>query len=189
MAGGNGVGPPGPQGPPIRILRVGQPIQPPALDELYDRYAAAMYAYACLLARSSAEAEDVLQNTFVRLVRHRDRLGRAENLRAYLFGMLRNEALRNRSRWHRWWHGDLAAGRVRFVEADAGAPPDRGQAEAVERAMALLPPAQREVVYLKVWQEMTFAEIADLLGLSPNTAASMYRYGLAKLKEMLNHEP
>ena len=61
----------------------------------------------------------------------------------------------------------------------------RGDAQAIERAMAWLPAAQREVVYLKVWQDMTFAEIAELLGLSPNTAASMYRYGLAKLKRRL----
>jgi RNA polymerase sigma-70 factor, ECF subfamily len=43
-------------------------------------------------------------------------------------------------------------------------------------------------VYLKVWQEMTFAEVAGLLAISPNTAASAYRYGLAKLKGWLDHE-
>jgi RNA polymerase sigma-70 factor, ECF subfamily len=166
--------------------RVGQPIQPPALDELYDRYSGPLYAYACLLARSPAEAEDVLQNTFMRLARHRQRLAGVENMRGYLFQVLRNEAFRNRSRWQRWWQGDLAAGMVRFAEADPGGVQGGGDAEAIQQALGRLPPAQREVVYLKVWQEMTFAEIGDLLGLSPNTAYSKYRYGLAKLKGLLN---
>jgi RNA polymerase sigma-70 factor (ECF subfamily) len=178
---------------------MGQPIKPPTLDDLYDQHGRSLYAYACVLARSPAEAEDIVQNTFVRLARHRDRLAAARNLRGYLFSMLRNEAVRHRSRWHRWWYGDLAAGIVRFSEESADGPaggdlPALGggvpgdEAAAIQRAMGRLPPAQREVVYLKVWQEMTFAEIGELLGLSPNTAASQYRYGLAKLKGWLEHE-
>jgi RNA polymerase sigma-70 factor, ECF subfamily len=167
---------------------VGPAIKTQVLDELYDLYARSLYAYACVLARSRTEAEDVLQEVFVRLARRPARLTGIENPRGYLFGMVRNEALRQRSRWHRWWHGDLAAGQVRFVEAAPGGGQTGPEAEAVERAMGLLPPLQREVVYLKVWQEMTFAEIGDLLALSPNTVASAYRYGLAKLKGMLDHE-
>ena len=45
-----------------------------------------------------------------------------------------------------------------------------------------LPPEQKAVVVLKVWEEMTFAEIAAVLDISANTAASRYRYGLDKLR-------
>jgi DNA-directed RNA polymerase specialized sigma24 family protein len=50
---------------------------------------------------------------------------------------------------------------------------------------------QREVIVLKIWHEHTFEEIGDLLGISPNTAAGRYRYGLQKLKSCLKgaHEP
>jgi RNA polymerase sigma-70 factor, ECF subfamily len=168
---------------------VGPAIKTLALDELYDLYARSLYAYACVLARSRSEAEDILQEVFVRLARRPDRLAGIENPRGYLLGMVRNEALRQRSRWHRWWHGDLAAGQVRFAEAAPGGGSPGSEAEgAVERAMGRLPPLQREVVYLKVWQEMTLAEIGGLLALSPNTVASAYRYGLAKLKGMLDHD-
>ncbi len=132
---------------------MGQPIKPPTLDELYDQYARSLYAYACVLARSPAEAEDIVQNTFVRLARHRDRLPAVENLRGYVFSMLRNETLRHRSRWHRWWYGDLAAGVVRFSEEATPNGPASDEAAAIQRAMGRLPPQQREVVYLKVWQE------------------------------------
>ena len=57
--------------------------------------------------------------------------------------------------------------------------------EALERALARLPVEQREVVALKVDGELTFAEIGAVMGISPNTAASRYRYALGKLRAEL----
>jgi len=48
-----------------------------------------------------------------------------------------------------------------------------------------LPHDQREVLVLKIWNELTFSEIGDALGISQNTAASRYRYALAHLKKSL----
>ena len=56
----------------------------------------------------------------------------------------------------------------------------------VRRALGKLPPSQAEVVVLKIWEEMTFAEIGEVLGQSPNTAASRYRYALQKLSQTLH---
>jgi RNA polymerase sigma-70 factor, ECF subfamily len=56
----------------------------------------------------------------------------------------------------------------------------------VRRALSKLPPTQAEVVVLKIWEEMTFAEIGEVLGQSPNTAASRYRYALQKLSQHLH---
>ena len=57
--------------------------------------------------------------------------------------------------------------------------------EAVSRALDELVPEQRAVVHLKLWEGLTFETIAEMLDLSPNTAASRYRYGLDKLRERL----
>src|SRR5689334_24797260 len=46
------------------------------------------------------------------------------------------------------------------------------------RGLAALPGDQREVIVLKIWHEMTFEQIGELLPVSPNTAAGRYRYGL-----------
>ena len=56
---------------------------------------------------------------------------------------------------------------------------------ALEAALRHLPAEQREVIVLHVWGQMTFEEAAAALDISANTAASRYRYGLAKLKERL----
>jgi len=55
----------------------------------------------------------------------------------------------------------------------------------LEQALQSLPPEQREVIALKVDAGLTFAEIGVSLGISPNTAASRYRYALEKLRSAL----
>ena len=63
-----------------------------------------------------------------------------------------------------------------------------GESEAERAAMdclAALPVEQREAIVLKIWHRFTFEEIGGLLGLSPNTAAGRYRYGLQKIKRQL----
>ena len=56
---------------------------------------------------------------------------------------------------------------------------------ALQSALAELPDEQREIMILRVWGQLTFEEAAAALDISPNTAASRYRYALAKLKERL----
>jgi RNA polymerase sigma-70 factor (ECF subfamily) len=61
--------------------------------------------------------------------------------------------------------------------------PDRAaDGEAVTRWLGLLPPEQRAIVHLKIWEELTFREIAAQLGIPADTAASRYRYALDKLR-------
>ena len=55
----------------------------------------------------------------------------------------------------------------------------------IRRAISRLPKKQAEVVVLKVWENLTFSEVADVLDESPNTIASRYRYALQKLTEVL----
>jgi RNA polymerase sigma-70 factor (ECF subfamily) len=62
---------------------------------------------------------------------------------------------------------------------------NREAALALQAALLELPEEQREVVVLRIWSGMTLAEVADLSGVSLNTAASRYRYALEKLRERL----
>ena len=55
---------------------------------------------------------------------------------------------------------------------------------ALQSALRMLPGEQREIVVLRIWGALTFEEAAAVIGISPNTAASRYRYGIAKLKEI-----
>ncbi|MCH2156405.1 MAG: sigma-70 family RNA polymerase sigma factor [Opitutales bacterium] len=62
------------------------------------------------------------------------------------------------------------------------------QTKTVEEAVRALPSKQQEVVMLKIWGEQTFDSIAGVLNISPNTAASRYRYGLERLRRLLKSD-
>jgi RNA polymerase sigma-70 factor (ECF subfamily) len=61
---------------------------------------------------------------------------------------------------------------------------DREVAGLIQAAMNRLPDIYREVITLKIWGGLTFAEIGSALGIPANTAASRYRYGLAELRKL-----
>ena len=132
-----------------------------------------------------ADAEDIVQEAFVRFWRRQHSI---EN-RALLYATVRSTALdRLRSDQRRARREAMAAD----DSAETFDPPflamDEGQqllAAAVER----LPNEQREVLVLKIWNDLTFAEIGNVLEIPQNTAASRYRYALGALRKTLQpHE-
>jgi RNA polymerase sigma-70 factor (ECF subfamily) len=154
-----------------------------AFAALYDRVGPALFRVAYVRLGSRADAEDAVQDVFVGLVRARRKLGEVENLRAYLFAALRRAAAKvagGRPRARPLSPLDLAA-----VAGQQPRAPDLERSVRLERALESLPPEQRELVAFKVDGGLTFAEIATLLGISANTAASRYRYALEKLRAAL----
>jgi RNA polymerase sigma-70 factor (ECF subfamily) len=154
-----------------------------AFAALYDRFGAALFRTALLLLGSRPEAEDAVQDVFVSLVRARPALAGVTNLRAYLFAALRHAAARRAALRKRERSVALTD-----VPEPAATGPHQADAERslrLEQALQTLPPEQRELIALKFDSGLTFAEIATLLGISPNTAASRYRYALDKLRAAL----
>ena len=96
----------------------------------------------------------------------------------YLFRAVRNAAL-NHIRGHTR-DAALADGGLWLTSPDDS--PETSLA--LQSALRKLPDEQREIVVLRIWGELTFEEAAAVIGVSPNTAASRYRYWIAKLKEI-----
>jgi RNA polymerase sigma-70 factor (ECF subfamily) len=156
---------------------------PAAVELLWDRYAEELLAFLQARLCSRHDAEDVLQAVFVRIVRKRRQLAAARQLNAYVYQIARNEAAQHqRSRQRRGTVGAEDEPWLVAVQSD-----DAGKelAEQLQTALARLPQGQREVIVLKVYREKTFREIARLLHVSLNTAASRYRYGMEKLRTLL----
>ena len=146
-----------------------------------------------LLARQiiprRADAEDVVQEAFVRFWVNR---GRADDPVAYLFACVRRAALDWRRSGRRRQRREEAAARP---DAPVGSAPlfiagaEREERRAaIEAALAALPVNQREVLVMKVWAKLTFPQIAEALEIPPDTAASRYRYALARLRGQLAEE-
>jgi RNA polymerase sigma-70 factor, ECF subfamily len=175
-----------PPDPEIRRRLAGG--DPSAIDLLWGCYADRLYAYLTAMLQSCHDAQDALQDVFVQVARKRKKVARARNLQAYLYRMARNSAIdmiRKRTRRQ----VPTQALDDRWMAPVDGAGEDRGRGEALVEAMARLPSAQRTVLVLKVYQEMTFAEIGEAVGISTNTAASRYRYGIKKLQHMMRSDP
>jgi RNA polymerase sigma-70 factor (ECF subfamily) len=119
----------------------------------------------------------------LRLVRYRRRLVGVANLRAYLFTLARNEVARHFGRKR----PEPSVPDVGTLELPAD-DPEPEALRALRDALARLSPERREVVTRKVYDRLTFAEIGAELSISPNTAASRYRYALADLRKMLEAE-
>jgi len=136
--------------------------------------------------RSLADAEDVLQEAFVRFWRHQREL--PGEPQALLLVSIRRAALdlarRNDRRQAREQRAD---GGLEETVALFSRLPGEGdeRRQEIEAALGRLPEEQREVLILKIWQELTFEQIGELLGISPNTAASRYRYALTALRAHL----
>ncbi len=146
-------------------------------EAFYEAKAAALVLYGRALGLSHGEAEDVVQDTFLALMQRDESPREPEH---YCLRSFRNRALNyKRSLWRRLTR-ELESQRWFEKQADES-PAER----AAMRQLAALPPEQREVIVLKIWNDCTFEEIGELLDISPNTAAGRYRYGLQKLKSQL----
>ncbi len=156
-----------------------------ALDWIWDAYASRLLAFATALLCSRHDAEEILQNVFVKIARNDSRLAAARSLKAYLFTMTRNEAL---SLARRRGRIEIAVDPAEFglIPATPAAPPPPEEAEAAARHLAALPEKQRAVIALKIFEDLTFDQIAASLKISINTAASRYRYGIDKLRNRLH---
>ncbi len=155
------------------------------IERLYDEHAGALYASLLNLTRAEADTRDLLQEVFVKLAREPGLLDGAREERAFLLRLAHNAAvdlMRRRATRDRTRDG-FAAEVSPF--ARAADPDEQHFRQELAAALGELPAEQRAVVHLKLWEGLTFEEIAAVLELSPHTAASRYRYGLDKLRGQL----
>lgn len=154
-----------------------------ALASLYDLTADRLVRFSASITRRQHDAEDAVSATMVKIASRPKLLLGAERPWHYLLRMVRNESLvilRSRSRW-----SSIGSIAERLVGRSADVVEQDDENRRVWDALASLPGPQREVVVLKIWEQMTFAEIAEVLQITPSTAASRYRYALEKLSSKL----
>ncbi len=157
-----------------------------AIGGLIDLTSVRLVRFATTITRNQHDAEDAVQAALIKVAAKPARLHQCSDPWAFLLRMVRNESLvilRRRPRWN------LVGGlcdllthrRVDELQREE-------QYRAIWLALRTLPTEQSEVVVLKIWEEMTFAEIASVLEITPSTAASRYRYAMSKLTERLSDQ-
>jgi RNA polymerase sigma-70 factor (ECF subfamily) len=157
-----------------------------------------LYRVALRLSRSPADAEDLVQDTYLKAFRAADRFEPGTNLRAWLFTILHNTA-RNRARDRA---RDMVAVDSEVVERASDLQASTGQVETPESAMVretlapelqaaidALPDAFRQAVWLRDVEEFSYAEIAQMLSVPIGTVMSRISRGRRMLFEQLTHSP
>ena len=155
------------------------------IEEILDSIGDKLYNYLTITLGSPLDAEDVLQEVFCRLVRYKVRLKFIRNPSAYIFRVARNEAvsfLKRRKKNLRSHHSVEGLCRVIQENLTGSDPMVLNQ---TAEALAKIPADQREVIVLKFFEELTFREISDVCNVSIGTATSRYRYGMEKLRKLL----
>jgi RNA polymerase sigma-70 factor (ECF subfamily) len=163
-----------------------------ALCRVYNRYANELLTLATSLLGRTGQAEDVLQDVFVRFLESIDTFELTGSLKGYLA-----KCVANRARDYLRKDRGRRAGDGRQMFDDLR--PDRGlspspvetaiaaeQRQRVRAVLAELPYEQREAVLLHLQGGLKFREIAHVQGVAAKTAESRYRYGVDRLRSLLN---
>ena len=170
----------------IRQLRQGDN---GVLCRVYERYKDDLITIGICLLRDRSAAEDVLHDVFVNLAAKAGDLSVRKNLKGYLATSVANRA-RDRLRSIRSRRQEPAQAPLEEVESAAAGPVARllesEEAQQLYEALTQLADEQREVITLRLHGDVTFRLIAKEQGVSINTVQSRYRYGLRKLRSLLD---
>ena len=158
------------------------------LEPLVRRYASPLLTFIRRMVGDRQRSEELFQEVFLRVWVKRSQYRFPRSFRAWLFAIAANQcrsSFRRRRLENISIHGETtvdpqAPGKMPVEAAIAVE-----QSQLVGEAVALLPDRQRAVVTLRVWNEMTYAEIADVLGCGESTVRSHMHHGLAALRSHL----
>jgi RNA polymerase sigma-70 factor (ECF subfamily) len=146
----------------------------------FDEHGAKLWLFARQKARSEMDAQDLMQEAIIEAA---ERLNELPTPRL-VFALIHRRAIDMARRDHRRTAREEAVAETAPVAFFDVSSEDRERVQIVQDALTRLPENYREVITLKIWGELTFAEIAETLGVPLNTAASRYRYGLAELRQL-----
>ncbi len=150
------------------------------LAELYQEMGPGLLTYLRRRLGDRHTAEDVFQETFCQAARHLERLAEAASPRAWLFTIARNLAVTVRRRQRPV--GELT------VEPAGAEPVADARLEAMRAAIAELPEAMRETLELRLRDELSYEEIAAVLGLPIGTVRSRLHHAVQRLRETIRAE-
>jgi RNA polymerase sigma-70 factor (ECF subfamily) len=161
-----------------------------ALRQIYDKYKGDLLKLAIFLTGDLCQSEDVVQDVFVKLAQSYDRLGVRSNIKNYLITCVINRirTLRRDHQRHEKKERDRPA-----IPTSQISRPDQWavlneQMQQLSDAMTELSFEQREVISLRFEAGLPFRQIARIQNRSINTVEGRYRYGIEKLRSLMNSE-
>ena len=160
-----------------------------ALGRIYEKYKNDLLVLAIALLNDVSSAEDVVHDVFLAFVRTIEKFRLTGSLKGYLLTCVANRARNlNKARNRQSFESNSAEPVGLSSDEPSRSIMCNEQLQQLGDAMAQLPYDQREAIMLHFQAAMTFKRIAGSLGISVNTVKSRYRYGLDKLRLILDNE-
>lgn len=175
---------------PWASVRWARPVVPAELEQLIEHLHSTSYAWALACTRwNTAEAEEVLQSAYLRVLEGRARFGGRSSFKTWLFSVVRNVAadrrrrgwLENLAHWRKPSGDEAGAGPLEALESE-----QRGAR--VRHALGMLGARQREVLELVFFHELTVEDAAAVMGVRLGTARTHYHRGKLRLLSLLDSE-
>ncbi len=165
-----------------------------AFDELLARTQEKLFSYILFVVRDEDKANDLFQETFVKVITklHEGRYVDSGKFSAWIMRIAHNVIMdwyreqRSRSLIEPTENNDLSnisGGEVLDQNVENKYVNEQVLAD-VKKMMNLLPPTQREVVFMRFYQDLSFKEISELTGVSINTSLGRMRYAILNLRKM-----
>lgn len=155
------------------------------LERIVDRRQDSLYRFAYIRTGSQADAEDIVQDVLLRLFHSDCNLDRIDDVERYLWRAIANRCCD----YHRHRrNATLPTERAAALADDSGDQELREEYERIAGLLATLPEEQAEVIRLKTSDSLTFARIAEITGTTEATVKSRFRYGIGKLRKLINHQ-
>ncbi len=172
-----------------KLARAG--VQEAAVEALVAQYAAALYRVAYSVLRNAADAEDAVQETFLRVLRHRDNLDEVRDRRVWLIRIVWNIVLDRKRRAKTRPETDDVEELARVLPSK-GLSAEQIAAAAQHHAQVLacvdkLPAKERQVLMLSAFEELSSVEIAGVLGITESSVRSRLFRARNLMAELLDH--
>jgi RNA polymerase sigma-70 factor, ECF subfamily len=173
--------------------------EPAAFDALVEIYSPRLYGYFYRLTGLREDAEDLLQEVFVRLVRMIGRYQHDGRFDAWIFRIATN-LVRDRVRRHKRGGSPIQSGAEpgdagpldELADDSADRPEDAldrsEEIDRLQRALARLPAGEREVILLRHFSQLSFKQVAEVMGTPLGTALARAHRGLARLRELMEQD-
>jgi RNA polymerase sigma-70 factor (ECF subfamily) len=155
----------------------------PEFESLVEQYSGELFGYLWRLTGNEADASDCLQDTFLRAFRGYERLQDFSNLRAWLYKIATNVARTQHARNHRRQTEPLLEPIASGEKAVDVLVAELTDLAAVKQAVMALPDRQRAALMMRKYQELQYAEIAEILDCSEDSARANVYQALKKLRE------
>ena len=166
-----------------------------AFSVLIEKHLKSVYIFVLKLTNNKEDSEDIVQDTFIKAWQKLHKYDEEKSFKTWLFSIAKNTAIDKLRKKKMAVFSSLDFENESFEETIADTTPlpdeifaEKESEEKVRKALEKLPENQRLIIYLHINEDLTFEEIAEIIGKPMNTIKSQYRRGIIKLKDLLMHQ-